>query len=231
MKRSYALCRIFLLAGSLLVVGCGNRVTPTKHWFANRGSDFMDIFSIGGGISVENEKAGIVPPSFGLYIEATHLFNIGYIRHAGATIEMEGRGVGIYDEDREIWGFGPYRSWEIRQGGEFSYVNYFKDPQRSAGWTGRMIGDLGLKDGPVDPTAGYAKHLIHADTGPHDGYFVYPRGWHSWEYIGFEVGIPEMFITHHGITFRAGFDISEVTDFVTGIFFYDFLEDDRRDDE
>lgn len=225
------LCVACLLGLSLLSVGCGRRATPTTHWFANRGSDFLDIFSIGAGLSVENEEAGVVPPSYGIYFEATHFFNLGYIRHAGATIELEGRGAGIYDEDREIWGIGPYRSWEIRQGGEFAHTNFYKDPQRCAVWNGRMMGDLGLKDGPLDSTAAYAKHLIHNDSGPHDGSFVYPRGWHSWEYIGIEIGIPEMLLTHHGVTVRAGFDISEIADFVTGFFFYDFLQDDRRDDE
>jgi len=224
-------CVVFLLACSLLVAGCGRKATPLKHWFANRGADFQDIFSIGAGLSSQNEKTGIVPPSYGIYLEATTFFNIGYIRHAGGTIEAEGRGLGVYDEDREMWGFGPYRSWEIRQGSEYAHTNYYKDPQRSAGWTGRMVGDLSLRDGPVDPTAGYAKHLIHTDSGPHDGFLVYPRGWHSWEYIGIEIGIPEMLLTHHGITVRAGFDISEIIDFVGGIFFYDYLEDDRRDDE
>ena len=231
MKMFHALCWVCLLAGSLFVVGCGSKATPLDHWFANRGSDFMDIFSIGVGVSVENEEFAELPPSFGVYIELTHFFNLGYIRHMGATMELEGRGAAIYDEDREIWGFGPYCSWEIRQGDEYAHTNYYKDAQASAAWTSRMTGELALKDGPADSTAGYAKHLIHNDTSPHDAYFGYRRGWHSWEYIGFEIGIPEMLITHHGITLRAGFDISEIADFVTGFFFYDFLEDDRRDDE
>lgn len=232
MKKFYALCGVWLLVGSMFIVGCGNTVTPTKHWLANRGSDFLDIFCIGAGVSSENNVSAELPPSFGVYLEATRLFNIGYIRHAGATIELEGRGAAIYDEDRTVWGFGTYRNWEINQGQMFAYTNFYKDTTLSAAWHERMTRTEALQDEYlVDRSGGYAKHLVHNDTGPHEGYGLYPRGWHSWEYIGLEIGIPDPFITHHGITLRAGFDISEFADFVTGFFFYDFLKDDRRDDE
>ena len=217
--------------------------TPSAHWLENRLSDFMDIFSIGGGLTFENKIGGPVPPSLGAYVEATTLCSLGAITHNGGTIEMEGRGAGAFTESRTLFGIGPFRGWKIYQNEQ--WVNYYKSTLRSAAWARRMDGDLRssalarvnrwLSDTDfgswfdiTEVIGDPAKKPNHKDKYFRRAFLGVPRGWQTWEYIGGEVAICEPFLTHMGITVRAGVDLSEVFDFVLGIFCIDFKHDDRQ---
>jgi hypothetical protein len=221
----------------------GSRVTPARHWCGNRWSDFMDIFSFGIGVTHECAEGGWCPPAYGLYVEATSLLSLGAITYYGPVAEMDGRGAGTYTEKRMMWGIGPYREWAIQQGEESA--NYYKRAEESAAWRERMEDDLrgypvvaewisDLTEGQLGSTeleGEPAKRLVHRDTEFHRSMFGKPRGWQRWEYIGFELAVPEPFLLHHGLTLRAGIDPSEILDFLLGLVCYDFLQDDRRDRE
>jgi hypothetical protein len=217
--------------------------TPKSYWFSNRLADLMDVFAIGAGITTENRIGGPIPPSLGAYAEFTTLLNLGIITHNGATAEMEGRGAGAFTEARTLYGIGPYRAWKINQGEQC--VNYYKNSVRSQAWAKRMETDLrssalarvnrwasnteaamllDITEVGGDP----AKRTLHKDRLFHRALFGVPRGWQTWEYVGAEVAVCEPFLTHLGVTLRAGFDLSEVADFVLGVFCIDFKQDDRR---
>ena len=234
------------LAGIMLLCGCATHpravtsspITPGKHWFGNRLSDFMDVFQAGVGASSQTESQSWMPPTYGVYAKATPLVNLGFITHNGGTAEIDGRGMGIYGESRTEYGFGPYLGWRINQGHEIA--NYYKDPDESAAWANRMSSDLGAQTSDFllellgRGTAVRnvpAKQLLHDDTQTNHALFGMPRGWQSWAEVGAEVGVPEPFILHHGVTARAGVDVSEVADLAFGFFGYDFNRDDRRNDE
>ena len=218
-------------------------ITPSAHWLSNRVADFMDIFSFGIGGTFENKLAGPIPPSIGLYVEATSLLDLGYITHNGGTMEWEGRGAGIYTERRTMYGIGPYRAWKINQGSQV--VNVFKDPQAGRAWAQRMETDLRSDAIPsinrwisdtdigswfdiTEVIGDPAKKPLHRDKTFHKGFLGAPRGWQTWEYVGGEVAVCEPFLTHMGVTARAGVDLSEVADFALGFLFIDFKQDDRR---
>lgn len=218
-------------------------VTPGKHWFMNRVSDLMDIFCLGAGVTTVSRDSGWLPPALGVYAEATSAFQLGAITYGGATLDWEGRGLGAYTEMRTRYGIGPITAWKINQDSQF--VNYYKNPKDGELWAERMketeaarspIADILTKslmtrDGAYvgDPVP--AKQLLHRDAKMNAVCFGRPRGWQSWGYIGGEVAVCEPFVLHHGVTVRAGVDISEIADFVFGLVGYDFLRDDRQDDE
>ena len=220
-----------------------SRVTPFRFWFPNRFSDLMDCIYLGAGITSESKEMGAFFPPIGIYVEAMSFLNFGWLMHHGATIEWEGRGFGAYTESRTLWGFGPYREWKIHQGEQL--VNYYKNSLRSVAWQTRMENDLKsipraaifLNDQVEDRWKSTellgepAKKVLHKDTQFHRSFFGKPRGWHAWEYIGAEVALYEPFVLHHGVTVRAGIDLSEILDFALGFIFYDFKQDDRRNNE
>ena len=218
-------------------------ITPAAHWLSNRVADFMDIFSLGAGLTFENKLGGPIPPSIGAYAEATCLLNLGYVTHNGGTIEWEGRGAGIYTESRTLYGIGPYRAWKINQGSQI--VNVYKDPVEGRAWAQRMETDqrsdaipsvnrwicdteVGSWFDVTEVTGDPAKKPLHRDKMFHKAFLGTPRGWQTWEYIGAEAAICEPFLTHAGITLRAGVDLSEVMDFALGCVGIDFKHDDRR---
>ena len=221
----------------------GTVLAPTANWCHNRFADFMDIFSIGAGMTFENKLGGPIPPSIGAYAEATCLLSLGAITHNGGTIEWDGRGAGIYTESRTLYGLGPYRGWKINQGDQI--VNYYKDAIRSQVWAQRMQTDLrssalgrvnrwianteiGNWCNVTEVGGCAAKQPIHRDTSFHTAFLGTPRGWQTWEYIGGEVAICEPFLTHMGVTVRVGIDPSEIFDFLLGFVGIDFRQDDRK---
>jgi len=236
---------VFLVGSGILAESEVSVFTPRANWLMNRCSDFMDVFALGVGVTTENEIGGPIPPSIGLYAEATTFLNAGIITHHGVTAEIEGRGAGAYSESRTLLGLGPYRAWKINQGDEA--VNFYKDPVASRDWAERMerlrfqgfsrlnawldaeigSGDIGLTE--VDGVP--AKAVIHQDQNFHSAFLGMPRGWQAWEYIGVEAAVCEPFLTHLGVTLRAGFDPSEVFDFVLGFLCIDFKKDDLRGHE
>lgn len=231
------------LFGGAGVASADGVIAPMAYWAQNRLADFMDIFSIGAGITTENKLGGPIPPSLGVYAEATTLLNLGIITHNGATIEWDGRGAGAFTESRTLYGLGPYRAWRIYQNEQIA--NYYKNQARSSQWARRMETDLRsdslaainrwistteigswfeLTEVAGDP----AKKPIHRDRYFHKAFLGVPRGWQTWEYVGGEVAVCEPFLSHLGVTLRAGFDLSEVMDFALGIVCIDFKQDDRR---
>ena len=81
-------------------------------------------------------------------------------------------------------------------------------------------------------------HIIaHQDAGKSSSpWSEHPRGWHNYAYTGAEVAIPlgipyTPLDTHLGITVRAGFDTSQVADFVLGFLGLDFWHDDLRESD
>lgn len=225
-----ALLIVVFVLGGVMTASAG-MLTPGKYWFSNRLADFMDIFNLGVGVTCANPKTGWFPPTAGVYVEATSLFNLGYITHNGVAAEWDGRGLGAYDESRKLHGIGLWRWWEINQGAQVA--NYYKDPERSAKWKKRMETEPpeGIAGHYMDGTTVPANEGIHDDTKLQSHIFGKRSGWQRSMYIGAEIAIPEPFVTHHGVTVRAGFDLSQAVDFVFGLFGYDFLQDDRQNDE
>jgi hypothetical protein len=129
--------------------------TPAHNWFQNRVSDFCDIFHGGIGMTHENPITGPLTPSFGVHAQITDYGHLGYLIFAGGSMEMEGRGFGIYPEYREIGGFGPWKTWAVSQGSET--VSFYKDPKRSRGWASRMDSKESYNDDP-------AHVVIHKDA-------------------------------------------------------------------
>lgn len=250
MKRGIrvALCLAVLLG---LVFGgaaaqADSVIAPTMYWCRNRCADFMDMFAIGAGITTESKIGGPIPPALGVYVEATTLLNLGAISFSGGMAEWEGRGAGIYTEDRVLCGIGPYRAWKINQGEQIP--NFYKNSRACMKWAQRMETDLrssalarinrwiaGTEIGSwfdVTEVGGDpAKRTVHRDRTFHRAFLGVPRGWQTWEYVGAEAAICEPFLTHLGVTVRAGFDLSEAMDFVLGLIMIDFKKDDRRPGE
>ena len=203
----------------------GSIITPGYHWIQNRLSDFCDIFHVGAGVTHENPITGPLTPSMGIHAQVTDYGHLGYIIFAGGTMEMEGRGFGIYPEYREIGGFGPWKTWTANQ--QSDIVSFYKDPKRSLGWASRMKGSESYNEDS-------AHVVIHTDPDRDSTTWNnHPRGWHNFAYTGLEVAIPlgipyTPLDTHLGVTARAGVDTSQIADFLLGWFGLDFWHDDLR---
>ena len=199
--------------------------TPGFHWLQNRGSDFCDIFHFGIGMTHENPVTGPLTPSMGVHAQVTDYGHLGYVVFAGGSVEMEGRGFGVYPEFREIGGFGPWKTWAVSQDSDI--VSFYKDPKRSRGWSARMDGSESFNDDS-------AHVVIHKDADSMSTTWNHhPRGWHNFAYTGLEVALPvgipyTPLDTHLGVTVRAGVDTSQVADFLLGWFGLDFWHDDLR---
>jgi len=148
----------------------------------------------------------------------------------------------IYTESRTMYGIGPYRAWKINQGSQ--NVNYIRIPPTAklgpAAWTPACAATR-LRRSSLDQRHRYRQLVRYHGSPGRSGQEAFaqrqvlppgvpwgPRGWQTWEYVGGEVAICEPFITHAGVTIRAGVDLSEVMDFVLGIVCIDFKQDDRR---
>ena len=213
---------VCLLSAAIIFLIILSGCAPAKYFLQNRWSDFRDIGSLGIGVTSDNKYTGPIPPALGLYGEAGPL-HLGFMGFGGLACESEMRGAGVYAEKRLRVGTIVGEFCEINQEvGPVITRNYYKDPVRSDLWATRMAEDEALSYMP-------AKDLIHDDE--RFTFKLLPRGWHTFEYTGLEVGVCDPFITHLGITLRAGLDVSEVMDFLLGWFWVDFRNDDRRDDE
>jgi hypothetical protein len=206
--------------------------TPREFWWQNRLWDFMDIFSFGAGVTQTNPVTGPFPPSLGLYVQATDFVHLGALGFGGMVAEMEGRGLGVYDEVRMRWGIGPWNWWHVDQGRVVSRVNLFKDAELSAEWQRRMHADqaLWVNDAP-------AKNLIHKvgtddDFGTEENDVgrrrLFSRGWHAWEDVRVEMALCDPFLQHLGFTLRVGVDPSEFFYCLLGFVGLDPDQDDLR---
>ena len=215
MKRSLRCALMLLLLGVLLnTMGC--------RYLTNRYYDFRDTLDMGVGVSTENSTTGIVPPALGLYFEATDFLHLGAISHYGPVAEVDLRGSGVYHENRQRLGFGPWQALHLDQDYSVDTKNYFKTPNtRWANWMKSV--NQSLCHTP-------AKDLIYsrwAKDMPY-GCFLRHRGYQYWEYMGTEAAICDPFFSHFGLYLRLGIDISEVSDFMLGWCGVDFKHDDMN---
>jgi len=203
-----------LLAGLLLATtGC--------RYLANRYYDFRDLGSVAVGITAENSQTGLWPPDLGLYVEATDFLHLGAITHNGYTAEWDLRGSGVYMESRTRLGLLFWQAVHIDQDYmDAQYKNYFKTPNNQ--W------EKWMRNPVMCWAEAPAKDLTydHWIQDMQYGVFLRHRGWQYWEYCGAEAAICEPFLTHLGVYARAGFDVSEFSDFLLGWFCIDFKHDD-----
>lgn len=210
-----------LLAATTMfgLTGCQSR------YVANRVSDFGDIIQIGGGLTTENPKTGIVPPSLGVYVQATEFINLGAMHFTGISAEWDGRGAFAGRESRTRLGFGPWQRLMIDQNYVDGCENYFK--KYDTLWNDRM--------GSPDMTwwGKPAKQLSNDDwaISLREDCPAMHRGWQYWENFNVELSISEPFLTHFGFNARLGFDPSEISDFLLGWFVLDYKHDDMNKEE
>lgn len=209
-------------AGLLLIVGFS---TGCNRYGINRYYDFRDMLALGVGIATENPGTGFAPPSLGVYLEVTDFVHLGAITHNGLTAESDLRGSFAGPERRTRFGFAWWQMLRIQQDYAKGTHNVFKDPEFP--WVDRM-GQYGMR------YRGHPAKRLNYEYFSHgfqQGMVLLPRGWHYWEYIGAEVAISEPFLTHFGVMVKFGFDVSELSDFILGIFNVDFKKDDLSPDE
>jgi len=209
-----------ILMSTWLLTGC------TTRYGMNRIADLGDIVQFGVGITAENPKTGMFPPSLGLLVQATEALQLGIVHFTGLTAEQDGRGVFIGPESRTRAGIGPYQWVQIDQDYENGIPNYFK--MEDSLWTKRM-NSRSMRFLNRYP----AKELDYTFwTHPmHEGWVKMPRGYQYWESTGFELSLSEPFVTHQGINLKFGIDLSEVFDFLLGFTTIDFKRDDLTQDE
>lgn len=209
---------ILLLA--ILSMGTGCR------YLTNRYFDARDTFAIGAGVTAENPVTGWVPPSLGLYFEATDWLHLGAIHFNGYTAECDLRGTFVGPECETRYGL---LWWQMIQKNQdyknACYANKFKIAEFP--WCDR----LESIDMRYDGKPAKRLHYEHYQSYMIRGTSLMHRGWHYWEYVGFQGAICEPFLSHAGIMVKAGFDLSEVTDFLLGWVGVDFKRDDMTHDE
>jgi len=207
---------ILVLSLLLLPQGCG--------YFKNVRDDFLDCFIFGAGVvtpvakTKEGSKGlGPIPPSFGIYVEATDFLHAGALYKASGDVEWDRRGLGVVADVRTKIGLGPVHYTDIRQY-PIRTNDYKKRGNKFDGWRDHMQ-EL------EDPVFGRpAKRLIY-DERVKDGKWFLHRGWQDWETFSVEIAIPEPFFFHSGINLRVGFDPSQVFDFLLSIVGLDLYQD------
>jgi hypothetical protein len=222
MTRKHVVLKGLLLASLLMVVAAsfsGCRYT------ANRLYDFADIFQFGAGVTSENSGSGMIPPALGVHVQATDFVNLGVSHFSGLVAEWDGRGFYAGPEDHTRIGFLPIQVVHYDQPYELGCENYFKKPDSL--WNDRM------NSIPMRFAHAPAKELEYSFWADcfHQGAPLFYRGWQYWENVAVEVGVCEPFLTHLGVHLRAGFDASEIMDFLLGIACVDFKYDDLTCEE
>lgn len=206
-----------ILVGCLLIgaSGCG--------YFKNLRDDSMDCFVLGGGVVPAvvpdgqggTRAIGALPPSIGLYVEATNFMHLGGMYKISGDAEMDRRGLFAGIDHRMKAGLGPWHYIVEKQ--YPASANLYKLPDNEMdGWRQHM---QDLKD-PIFNAP--AKKLIY-DTSQEQPYMY--RGWQDWEMFQVEIAIPEPFILHSGINVRLGVDPSQFFDLFLGVFGVDFYDD------
>jgi hypothetical protein len=188
--------------------------------------DALDCFILGAGVVPPvaptedgNQAVGLLPPSLGIYMEATEFFHLGALFKASADLEWDRRGLGTVVDRRLKAGAGPLHYASVWQ--KPVCANAYKDaeePNQMDGWREHMSN---LRDPVFDMPA---KELVFEDRLD-EGKWWLARGWQDWEMFSLEVAIPEPFILHSGLNVRAGFDPSQVFDFLLGLATVDLYDD------
>lgn len=222
MKWNRAVCaRLAALAllVALSIAGSGCR------YVQNRTYDFCDMFQMGVGVASENPTTGWLPPSFGLYAQATEYVNFGAMWFSGYTAEWDGRGFFAGHEERIRLGFLPFQFLKLDQDYAEGHYNYFK--MKDSLWTHRMnTRRMRWMDAP-------AKELEYEYWADelHLGTPIFHRGWQYWENCVIEAAFGCPFTCHLGVIVRLGFDVSEISDFIIGFTTIDFKSDDMTREE
>lgn len=212
--------------GGCLILVCLLLTSTGCRYLTNRYYDMRDTFAVGVGVTTENPVTGVVPPSLGVYLDLTDLFQFGAIHYNGYTAELDMRGSFIGPEAYTRVGFLWWQMLYKNQSYENAlYYNKFKDEKFA--WCHRMESVGMTKYGRAAKEVHYERI---ADYKTH-GTWLLHRGWQYWEYTGLEFAISEPFLTHAGLMARFGIDLSEVSDFVLGWVLIDFKHDDMNKDE
>ena len=206
-----------LLTVSLLAAlsGCG--------YVKNVCDDFADMVIIGGGITPPvvptGEKsvvAGILPPSLGVYAQATDFLHLGALVKASGDLVWDRRGCGLVADRRLKFGLGPFHYVRVHE--EPLWTNgYKREGNQLDGWREHI---RSMKD-PLFKASG--KELTFRGKEGRQPYLH--RGWQDWEVISLEVAIPEPFILHSGFNLRAGVSPCQAFDFVLSLFCLDLYND------
>ena len=209
-----------LLALTFVLNGCA-----ASRYVTNRAADLRDIFQLGVGLTTENPKTGVWPPTLGIYAQVTEFINLGAVTFHGKTWEIDGRGVYAGPESRTRIGILPYQEVQIDQKYAEGSENYYKKPNTL--WADRMnSAEMRWWRFPAKQLDYEAFSISRRNGSP-----VFHRGWQYWENINLEIGIPEPFITHFGLNLKIGFDPSEIFDCVLGLVCIDFKRDDLNREE
>lgn len=195
--------------------GCG--------YFKNLRDDAMDCAMIGGGVVPPvvpdgeggTKAVGALPPSIGLYIEATNFMHFGGLYKVTGDVEMDRRGLFTGIDKRYKAGLGPWH-YVVNHQYPVSANAYKMDDNEMDGWRTHMDE---LKD-PIFNAP--AKKLIFQTS--YEQPYMY-RGWQDWEMFSIELAIPEPFILHSGFNVRLGVDPSQFFDLALGIFGIDLYDD------
>lgn len=216
--------RVMRIAGLLVLAAMALGTTGCRY-MTNRYYDFRDIYALGAGVTAENPKTGIIPPSLGVNVEVTDWLKLGAITHNGLTAETDLRGSFAGPESYTKFGFlwwqSVYKNQDYTHGAE----NYFK--KADTPWAYRMESLAMSHHGRPAKRL----HYEYWSDYRHNGIGLLHRGWQYWGYSGVEVAICEPFLTHAGVMLRAGVDPSEIMDFVLGWTTLDFKHDDLTPDE
>lgn len=217
--------RIF---GPLLVLLVTSAL-PGCNYLRGRLDDFNDIYTLGIGGTIIRDSP--YPSGLGVYVEATEMMHVGAMFYRGYMLELDRRGAAVTRVEEDLrWGLGPFKEWRLKEHYEPADAYKAGDVRR---WQQRMdlkeyhpllVGwerERGL-EGPVP-----AKRMRFDDIVVSH----YPRGWQDWGYVGVDVAISEPFVLHAGIRVKAGIDLSQILDFLIGIFGADLYEDDLRPEE
>ena len=214
--------RWFVRLTTLALLGCVLGASSGCGYLKNLRDDFADCFILGAGVvtpvvpgSSGNKAVGLLPPSLGVYLEATEFLHLGALWKASADLEWDRRGVGVLVDQRTKVGIGPLHYVNVEQ--TPLVVNAYKDDDNQMdGWRKHM-NDL------KDPVFGRPAKVLIFDSPMPEPFLQ--RGWQDWEVFSIEVAIPEPFILHSGVNVRVGCDPSQMFDFVLGIFCIDLYDD------
>ena len=194
-------------------------------YMCNRSADLRDIVNVGVGVTHEgvDPNLGVIPPSLGLYAQATDFLNLGISYFGGAVAEWDGRGLYAGPEARYRAGILWWQWAKIDQDYAVGYESYFK--KSGTAWERRMA----LWERYNAPAKELNYDYLSGEIV--SGMPIFPRGWQHWGTFGGEIGICDPLLTHFGLHLRLGLDISEVSDFLLGICTLDFKKDDLSQDE
>ncbi|MCE5230223.1 hypothetical protein LLG95_11570 [bacterium] len=217
------------LARMMMLMSLAATVVATSgcRYLSNRYYDFRDVFQVGAGVTAENSVTGVVPPSLGLHVQVTDFLTLGAITFNGMVAELDHRGTFVGPQATTQMGFLWWQRYQNYEDYENAVVmNSFKDLEFP--WSQRMADIQMMWLGRP------AKRLNYEfwSLCPQRGGFLAPSGYQYWGTTSIQLGLCDPLLTHLGFMLKAGFDVSELSDFFLGIVCIDALKhDDMTRDE